>query len=262
VRAFRYGDGVFVTLAVDGGLVLDATLQLDRIYAASEAVGLARPAGFEAREDALASIGRLANDLCPPDGRSVLRLQWHAAGDSRGFRRLSNETEVLAEGLPAPDGRRPSVATLSDGAVPLPAVPRHKTCSAIANVLCAREAVRLGVDEAIRVSGGLVLEASSANVFWLVGRELCTPSAALPLYAGSVRQRVIECIPAVDLTVREGEFTPTDIEAAEALLLVNAARGVESARSLNGRELGPAPLVIQELARAVERRRREPDVRA
>lgn len=262
MRAFRYGDGVFVTLAVDGGLVLDATLQLARICAAAEAVGLARPTGFETREEALRSIGRLVSDLCPPDGRSVLRLQWHAAGDSRGFRRLSDETEVLAEGLPVPEPRRPSVATLADAAVPLPAVPRHKTCSAIANVLCAREAVRLGVDEAIRVSRGVVLEASSANVFWLVGRELYTPSAALPLYAGSVRQRVIECAPDVGLSVREGEFAPAAMEAADALLLVNAARGVESARSLDGRELAGAPVVVRKLSLAVETRRREPRVGA
>lgn len=256
-RIFRYGDGVFVTFAVQDGVPLDVDLQVDRILAAAEAIGLERPAGFDTAGAAALTIEELASDLCPAVGRSILRLQWHAVGDSRGFGRVSNASEVMAEVMPAPDPRRPSIVTLGDGAVPLPALPRHKTCSALANVLCAQEARRLGVDEAVRVDSGVLLEASSSNVFWLSGDQLCTPSAALPLYAGTVRHRVIECAPAAGFEVREGEFPPEVMADAEAVLLVNTARGVECASELDGRSLGPVPAGIARLAASVEVRRRE-----
>jgi branched-subunit amino acid aminotransferase/4-amino-4-deoxychorismate lyase len=261
-RIFRYGDGVFITLAVEEGLVLDANLQLARLFAAAEAVGLERPAGFETAGAARLATEELASDLCTGRERAILRLQWHAAGDSRGFGRVSADSEVLAEAMPAPVPRRPTVAILEDGSVPLPSVPRHKTCSALANILCAQEAQRLGTDEAVRVDSGVLLEASSANVLWLVGRELFTPSATLPLYAGSVRQRVIEGAPAAGLEVCEGEFAPGILETAEAVLLVNAARGVECAREVDGRSLGPVPDTVVELTEEVARRRRDPDAGA
>ena len=124
-------------------------------------------------------------------------------------------------------------------------------------LVCARQAQLRGVDEAIRIDSGAVLEASSSNVFWLAGPELFTPAATLPLYAGTVRQRVIECSPEVGLVVREGAFTPDAVVTAEAVLLVNAARGVECAREVDGRDLGSVPGVIARLCEAVSQRRRE-----
>ena len=257
-RIFRYGDGVFVTLAVEDGRVLDAGLQMVRLFAAAEAVGLERPAGFENADVAAERTSLLASELCPDRGRSILRLQWHAAGDSRGFGRDGAQSEVLAEAYTAQDPRRPAVVILEDGSVPLPSIPGHKTCSALANILCAREALRLGADEAIRVDSGVLLEASSSNIFWLAGGVLFTPAATLPLYAGTVRERVIQCVPAVGLEVCEGEFEPGALRAAEALLLVNSARGVECAAEVDGRDMSRVPVIIDRLAEAVARRRREP----
>jgi branched-subunit amino acid aminotransferase/4-amino-4-deoxychorismate lyase len=84
---------------------------------------------------------------------------------------------------------------------------------------------------------------------------LYTPDAALPLYAGSVRERMIECALDGGLGVEEGRYGPEELAGADAVLLTNAARGVEAARSCDGEDLPEPPPVVAALAEAVEARR-------
>ena len=256
-RAFRYGDGVFATLALDAGVLLDAEAHVGKLVAAAGRIGLEAP-GSVRTATALAEV--LAQLGAGPETSAVVRVQLSAAPGRRGYGRAGTEAVELVEALPVPETRDLTVAVLEDGCVPPPALPGVKSCSALAHVLCAGEAARRGRTEALRVNGGHVLEASSANVFWLADGELFTPSASLPLYPGCTRARVIEAAREAGWTVREGEFPPEELSEAEAVFLTNATRGLEPVRELDGRGLGwPAPL--EDLARAVASARREAGVR-
>lgn len=257
----RYGDGVFVTLAIQSGVLLDAQLQMSRIHDAARAIGLEPPDGFGRPAGAAARLAGIVSELDPRAGDGVARLQWFAGVGSRGFRRDTAQAEAIVDLSPAPVARRPAVVILPDGRVPLPAVPRHKTCSSLANTLCAREAGRLGADAAVRVDSGLLLETASANVFWVRGGVLYTPADTLPIYPGSVRARILECAPSVGLAVEQGEFGTDAILGAESVLLGNAARGLEHARSVDGRMLGETPEALKSLESAVEDRRLEQGIR-
>ena len=255
-RALRYGDGVFVTLGIANGRLLDAERQLDRLFRAAAELGLRPPEPFDdAREAPWVLAGVLEHLGADEMARGTARLQWSATGGPRGFVRDEAETEAIVDLGPPPSPRAPAVVVLDESEAPLPALPRLKTCSALAAVVCEREARALGADTGIRTLNGIVLEAASANVFWLRDARLFTPSADLPLYAGSVRERMIECAFDTGLPVEEHAWEVGELEDIDALLLTNAARGVELAVSLDGRALPEPPELGMALADAVAARR-------
>ena len=258
-RAVRYGDGVFVTLGIRGGVLLDAAFQLKRLRDAADRIGLLPPALFDDDDDAPWVLAALLEDLGAGAGTDgTARLQWSAGPGARGFGRDEVRAEAILDLGPAPETRRPALVLLDERDAPLPALPRLKTCSALAQVLCERAARALGADSGIRTRGGLLLETGSANLFWLTDAGLHTPAADLPLYAGSVRERVIDCALGAGLPVEEGGYAPDvlrGVGAVEALLLTNAARGVEVAGALDGRALPDPPEIALALIDAVAARR-------
>ena len=255
-RAVRYGDGVFVTLGIRDGILLDAAFQLKRLRDAAARIGLLPPPLFDDADDAPWVLAALLEDLgagARTDGTA--RLQWSAGPGRRGFGRGEVRAEAMLDLDPFPEPRRPSVVLLDERDAPLPALPHLKTCSALAQVLCERAARAAGADTGIRTRDGLLLETGSANLVWLTDAGLHTPAADLPLYAGSVRERVIECALGAGLPVEEGDYSPAALAGARALLLTNAARGVEIAGALDGRRLPDPPDVAVALADAVAARR-------
>ena len=255
-RVVRYGDGVFVTLGIRDGVLLDAERQLERLRRAADRLGLVPPPLFDDPDDAPYVAAALLEDLGADDrARGTARLQWHAGSGPRGFGRDDVIAGAILDLGPAPGARRPALVVLDEAEAPPPALPRLKTCSALAHVTAARAARALGADDGVRTVDGVVLETPSANLFWLDRGVLRTPAADLPLYAGSVRERVIECALDAGLPVEEGEYAPDDLADVDALLLTNAARGVELAASLDGRVLPEPSGLALALVDAVAARR-------
>lgn len=86
--------------------------------------------------------------------------------------------------------------------------------------------------------GGVVLEASRANVFAIRGETLVTPPADGRLLPGIARRRVMEAADASGLLPHEAELTIDDLIAADEVLLAGSVRGVEPVRAIDGAELG------------------------
>lgn len=255
-RSVRYGDGVFVTMAVRAGVLLDARLQLDRLRRAAAHIGLRPPEPFADEDEAPFALGAVLEVLGGgPASDATARVQWSAGPGPRGFGRDEMEAEAIVDLAPAPAERRPTVVRLPESESPLPALPRWKTCSALAQVQCERAARARGAETGIRTWNGLALETGSANLFWLRDDRLYTPDAELPLYPGSVRERVVECARDAGLPAEEGEFGAGELDHADAIVLTNGARGLEFAASLDGRALPEPPDVLHLLADAVLARR-------
>ena len=129
-----------------------------------------------------------------------------------------------------------------------------KSCSAIAHVLCARAAAAAGVDEAIRVADGSILEACAANVFWTSGSTLFTPSSRLPLYPGITRAVVLAVGHVEGWAVEEGAWPPAAIDGADAVFLSNATRGIEPEAAIGDETVGwPEPVERLRLAVSLAR---------
>ena len=251
-RAFRYGDGVFATLMLRNSRLLDADAHLDRLAGSTRRVGLALPDPVNTAERLAEIVSRLG---AAPGTDCIVRVQVSAGPGGRGYGRCSEEETgdgpwELVELFAPPAARRLRITVLADGLVPVPALPEVKSCSALAHVLCARAATEAGVDEAIRVSGGAILEASAANVFWTSGSTLFTPSSTLPLYPGVTRAVVLAVAEAEGWTVEEGSWPPGAIAGADAVFLSNATRGVEPVTAVGDAAMG-WPEAVERLRLAV-----------
>jgi len=252
-RAFRYGDGVFATLALRHGRLLDARTHVARLNSSVAAIGLSTP-------DAVSSVDRLCEvlELVGVDGTTdgVVRVQVSAVAGGRGYRRGAETAWELVELHPLPDRRALTATVLGADEAPIPSLPAVKTCSALAHVLCAAAAERRGVAEAVRTAGGRLLEASASNLFWEADGELYTPSDSLPLYPGVTRSVVIREARRAGWIVHEGEFGPRALESVGGAFLTNAVRGLEPIAELDGTSL-EWPATLETLRATVEEARTE-----
>jgi branched-subunit amino acid aminotransferase/4-amino-4-deoxychorismate lyase len=252
-RALRYGDGLFATLRVSAGRLLDADRHARRLLAGAELLDLDPPPDWEDAATVVARLLSAAHALgARPGGEAIIRCQWSAAPDARGYGR-ARAASALVELFPAPAARSLRVAVLDDDEVPPPVLPRVKSCSALPHVLAARAAARRSAPEAIRVIGGHLTEAVSANLFWLEGGRLRTPEPGLPLYPGIVRERAIEAAAVLGIPLEEGRWGPSALRRAEAAVLTSSVRGMERVEELGGLPLGDPPgirALASETARA------------
>jgi branched-chain amino acid aminotransferase len=249
-RAFRYGDGVFATMALERGRLLDAAAHVERLMASADVMGLHVPQAAQSPErlcEILALLG--ANG----SAYGVVRIQISAESGGRGYGRSADDSWELVEIHPLPAPRVLTLAILEPDEAPVPALPSVKSCSAVAHVLCARAASRRGVEEAVRVAGEHVLEASASNLFWVHDGVLCTPAESLPVYPGITRSVVLEVAREGGWEIQEAEFDRAELRRADSAFLTNAVRGVEPVAVLEGSPLEwpPALEALRESVQAV-----------
>ena len=87
-RAMCYGDGLFATLRVRDGLLLDADRHAVRLLRGASAIGLPAPRGISDRESVVRRLVSAAQALgAGTAGDGVLRCQWSSTGAGRGYGR-------------------------------------------------------------------------------------------------------------------------------------------------------------------------------
>lgn len=108
-----------------------------------------------------------------------------------------------------------------------------KSCNYLEHLMAYDEAKVRGFDEAIRLNErGEVTSGCMANVFWLKGDRLFTPSLKTACLAGTTREFILENL--------ECEEVEADIEAireADEIFLTSAGIGVVQVAEFEGREL-------------------------
>jgi para-aminobenzoate synthetase/4-amino-4-deoxychorismate lyase len=216
--------GVFETFLVVEGRLIELDAHFARLGASVEVLfgatltDAAREAVEERARDM--SLGRLRVTLAP-------------TGEEDG---LSAEI-VTAEVDPALVFPSPERAVVAHSFVVEGGLGSHKWADR--DLIAAAESkfdageVPLIVDR-----GGVVLEASRANVFAVRGETLVTPPADGRLLPGIARRRVMEAADACGLLPYETELTIEGLVAADEVLLAGSVRGVEPVRAIDGIELG------------------------
>ena len=242
-RGIAYGDGVFETMRVHDGRVPWWERHHARLQQAAARLGLNLPAaGFMA--DEVADVARGA-------GQGVVKLVCSRGAGGRGY---------------APDPHAPCAWQLSVHPLPVPAPPAGlalrwcttglaaqpllaglKHCNRLEQVLARAEwhdpqAQGRDADEGLmRDMRGDVVCATSANLFVLRGGRWLTPEIVDCGVAGVCRGVLIEALQA-----DEARLSPHDVEAADAVFLCNAVRGILPVARLAHRAWSPHP----DLARA------------
>jgi branched-chain amino acid aminotransferase len=247
-RGFQVGDGIFETLLVVGGRVLELPLHANRLQASAAVMAMPLPEGLERwMTQAIADLCR-ANQLDGLHTRVAIRITV-----SRGA--------VDGRALLPPDDVRPNVVIqawrvdsappeLLRGGVDLvisgvrrdPASPLAtvKTTSRAEFVYAQLEAQRRGADDALFLTtDGHLAEATSASLFLVQGEGLVTPSLDCGILVSTTRQWVLSSGgPGLGLAVSQAHLTPNDLFAADEAFLASSVAGILPITSVDGRHIG------------------------
>jgi 4-amino-4-deoxychorismate lyase len=242
-RGVHYGDGLFETIACEGGRPRLIERHLRRLAAGCERLGLAPG------DDV--TLAREVRELAAGTSRAVVKvLLTRGAALARGYAPTGHERTVriaLRFAWPPPDaeqdghGVRVRRATLRLGENPALAGIKH--CNRLEQVLARREWVDPGIAEALMFSSSeALISGTMSNVFLVRGSRVLTPRIDRCGVAGVVRGLVLEIASAAGISAEERRLDAADLAAAEELFLTNALTGIRPVRELDGVGLAVGPV--------------------
>ena len=256
-RGFLYGDGLFETMRVFNGRIFRWEQHLARLQRGLEFLKLnvsLNPANLRDVADRLIDENRL------PD--SLLRLTVSRGVGKRGYSPVgADKPTVVMSVHPAPtlsaqNGWKAVIST-----VRLPAgeeLATHKTCSKLPQILARMEADAAGADEALLLNTeDLVVEGASSNLFWLEGKQVCTPPLPAGILAGVTRAVVLEICHELQIPTRESALTARQLPGTQGAFVSLSSLGIVPISSLDGREMPVSPVTTQIAAAYQDLLRRE-----
>ncbi len=119
-----------------------------------------------------------------------------------------------------------------------PQVGSVKTANALPYIRARLEASRQGWDDCLLWDDGVLVEATSSNVFVWKKNELITPKLSSGCKGGVVRKNLLKVgqIPEVDIEIREATITRdwVDNNKIDGIILTNAIQGLKRVKEYNG----------------------------
>jgi len=216
-RGFRYGDGAFETIAVQGGVPCHFEWHMARLATGLSAIKIA----FDV-ENLRSHCRQLLKQNKGDDG--ILRIQVTRGIGSRGY--WPNEGIAPAFVIETADmpiiPQTPGALIISEYAKISPrALPvRYKLCQGTNSTLAWLEAAENNCFDALLLNEqGQICETSSGNIFWFADEVLYTPALSCGVLDGATRAAVLRLSP---YPVREVEAEIEAITQAEAVFITNS----------------------------------------
>jgi len=224
-RGFRFGDGVFETIAVHHGRLYQGAWHLARLREGLQALAIDPP---EVAWDRLLQELITRNDL----SEGFIRLAVSRGVGSRGYLPVAGiRASLIIEPLPAvPPPCAPATLWLGTYRRPSPAAfPTHvKSSQGLTSTLGLLEAHARQCDEGLLLDdAGHLCEATSANLFWLADATIYTPGLSTGCVMGSTRAAIMRLAP-----VREVQAPLAALQAAECVWLSNCRVGLWPVQAL------------------------------
>jgi len=235
-RGLMYGDGLFETLRVVGGVVPLWPRHAARLLASAVRLGLPAPD----TDAILAEVRRLADGLAD----AVARVTFTAGSGERGYARPhpAKPTTVVVvgalslAGAPYREGIALRLCDTRLGDQPLLAGMKH--LNRLEQVLARAEWSDATAQEGLMADQqGRIVCATAANLFVAIGGRLVTPPVDRCGVAGVARAEVLA---AGDIEIRH--LAPHELVAADEVFLTSAVRGILPVRAFAGRTWQPGPV--------------------
>lgn len=245
-RGFLYGDGLFETLRVMNGKPLRWAAHWRRLAAGAETLRIKLPF---AADFLLAHARELSRQNQLPE--TILRITLTRGVGQRGYSPRGADSPTLVMSLhPAPPlGPAAPQWKLHTASLRVPArdaLSGCKSANKLLHVLARAEAEAAGADDALLLNAFReVAETASANLFWVEGGELRTPSLAAGALPGVTRADVIAWAHAHALPVHETTVRPERLRHAEGCFLTLSSLGVVEVIALDGQAIPDSPLTVR-----------------
>jgi len=225
-RAVHYGDGLFETIAVNGGKPLCWPQHMQRLARGCGRLGMTPPPAALLRGE--------ADQLLPSSGRAVLKIIVSRGSGGRGYLPpVSAEPTRLLGLYPWPDypddwyrnGLACTLATVRLGRNPALAGLKH--LNRLEQVLARADVAGRGYSEGLMLdTDGNVIEGTMSNLFLVRGTDLITPDLDQCGVAGIIRHVVLERALEWGLRPHIENVRPENLQAADELFLCNSILGV------------------------------------
>ena len=242
-RSVMYGDGCFDTFRSHEGDFFRLRDHWARFTRACNFLSLNLGTEFDfSHLKSLLVLLMKENGLMQAD--AWYRIQAWRKGE-RGYQPGTDDAHVNIQcgTLSATDKLKPlTMLTAETRRIPRAALnPDYKLTNGLNYILAAREAKQAGRDEALMLTiDDWVSEATSANIFWIDGDQIYTPSKKCDLLPGIMRDTLMTIITKNDvLTLQEGCFQRSDVAQAEALFLCNSVKGIQPVRTVDEYRFDP-----------------------
>lgn len=250
-RGVIYGAGCFETFRIDGYRVRDLDRHLERLQRGLDWLGASscRPSR--------SLIGPVLAELLEKNGigerSAVARIQ-ASLGGGRGYSSPERLPVYLIVSVRPAAPRPASIRLASVGARVVPAACRPadlKLSNTLHYMQGWREANRAGGDDALMLTlGGDVAETSMANLFWMKGEVVRTPSVDCDILPGIVRSRVIGLLEEEkDVILRSGRFTPDSLLDADLVWVTNSVKGIVPVTGIDGHRFPAGGEILKRLDR-------------
>lgn len=243
-RGFAYGDGLFETIRVAGGVPLFFDRHYDRLRAGLSLLKIP-PLHWDKRTLAARSQAAIRENAT---GDGVLKIIITRGTGQRGFDPPAAPSPTLivqTAALPARSAQ-PASAVIAPWRVdPSSPLCRVKHLSALDKVLARLYAGENHADEALFVNtNGCLAEGAASNLFVVRGKTIFTPPLHCGLLAGVARGLLCEAGAELAFPVVEAEITPQHLAEADEAFLTNVVSGVRPLASVDHRPIGdgrPSP---------------------
>ena len=234
-RALHYGDGVFRTLLVIDGQIIDLDRQLAKLALDADALGLDCPDAEMLRNELGQVVG---TQRC-----GALKIILSRADTGRGYAPSTRQTDRLMQlrDLPSHAATHWTQGiTLGWSKLLLGIQPRLagiKHLNRLEQVLASRnwpedQQEALMCDAEGRVSCG-----TRSNVFFVIDDILVTPDVSLSGVAGMMREKIIALARGIGLGCEMGLISPDEVRHAQECFVSNSLIGIWPVRRIGSLEL-------------------------
>ncbi|PSR20980.1 MAG: amino acid aminotransferase [Sulfobacillus acidophilus] len=237
-RGFLFADGVYEVVHLYNGQVFEWDRHIKRLHRSLAGVGISG-----------------VDDAALEQARDRLMQQW-PTGEAALYIQITRGVQKRSHAPPAPGVLTPTVLMWVRPVEPIaPALVQHgvsvitvaddrwakvwiKTIGLLPNVLAKGKAQSAGAYDAIFVRDGMVMEATSANVFAVFDGVLATAPVTNYILPGITRQVLIELARAHGYSVREEPFAVDELYRAQEVFLSGTLTEVLAVSEVDGRRIG------------------------
>ncbi|MCD6049848.1 MAG: ilvE [Verrucomicrobia bacterium] len=244
-RSFMYGDALFETMRVHNGKLFQWSQHWVRLEQGAITLGLHVPFTMTEVLAKAAELLRLNQVVT-----GVLRLHLSRGVGMRGYSpKGADHPFLVLTTHPAPAGNQlnPPSWTLATSSYRLPvgnplSLPKH--ANRLLQVLAKQEAQAQGADEALLLNtAGEVVEAASANLFYIQENHICTPPLSSGALAGVTRELVFKLCRELDFDCQERSITPAKLLEAKGVFLTLSTLGIVEISRIDGALLASSSIV-------------------
>lgn len=239
-RGFRYGDGLFETMFVQGGRIRLGEYHFDRLLSGMSFLDFEIPPFFADKltKEILAVIE--ANGAAPTVPFRVRLVIFRGESSFLGPPDRFPNYIIQAWSLPLvrePGEGGQSIDIFPDGRKACDRLANLKSNNYLLYILAAQYAKKRGLDDCLVLnSQNRVADSTIANLFYIRQGEFYTPPLSEGAVAGVMRRHLLEILPRAGYIVHQETVTPEELLTADELFLTNAVKGISPVRSFRGKE--------------------------